>query len=119
MIRITALALWFASLVAYAAGAAGSWRVAYSTENGLPREATLSLKVEGDRVTGTWSSDRGLALLENGAISGGDIRFDLVRKSIYDEITVHFKGRIEGETMKLTMQFAQRQPIEITARKAF
>ena len=93
--------------------------MAYSTENGLPREATLNLKVEGDRLSGAWSSDRGLALIENGKVSGGDIRFDLIRKANYDEIPVHFKGRIEGETMKLTMQFGQRKPIEITARKAF
>jgi hypothetical protein len=108
----------FASLLAHAADGGGTWRVAYSTENGLPREATLHLKVEGDRLAGTWSSDRGLALIENGKISGNDIRFDLVRKSNYDEIAVHFKGRIEGETMKLTMQFGQRKPVEISARKA-
>jgi len=113
------IAIVFASFVAYAADATGTWRVAYSTENGLPREATLNLKVDGDRVSGAWSSDRGLALIENGKISGDEIRFDLVRKSNYDEIAVHFKGRIEGETMKLTMQFGQRKPVEITARKAF
>ena len=112
------IAILFASLAVYAADAAGTWRVAYSTENGLPREATLNLKVEGDRLSGAWSSDRGLALIENGKINGGDIRFDLVRKANYDEIPVHFKGRIEGETMKLTMQFGQRKPVEITARKA-
>ena len=118
MVRSAVLVVWFASIVACAADAAGTWRLAYSTENGLPREATLNLRVEGDRLGGTWSSDRGLALIENGKISGNDIQFDLVRKSNYDEIAVHFKGRIEGETMKLTMQFGRRKPIEITARKA-
>jgi hypothetical protein len=108
----------FAGLMSYAADSGGTWRVAYSTENGLPREATLSLKVDGDRLAGTWSSDRGLALLENGKISGNNIQFDLVRKSIYDEIAVHFKGIVDGETMKLTMQFGRRKPVEITARKA-
>jgi hypothetical protein len=113
------IAIVLATLAVYAADAAGTWRVAYSTENGLPREATLNLKVEGDRLSGAWSSDRGLALIENGKISGDDVRFDLIRRSNYDDITIHFKGRIEGETMKLTMQFGQRKPIEITARKAF
>ena len=113
------IAILFASLAVYAADAAGTWRVAYATENGLPREATLSLKLDGDRLAGSWSSDRGLALIENGRISGGEISFDLVRKSNYDEIAVHFKGRIEGGTMKLAMQFGRRKPIEITARKAF
>jgi hypothetical protein len=118
-VRSAVLILLFASLVAYAADAAGTWRMAYSTENGLPREATLHLKVEGDRLAGTWSSDRGLALIENGEISGDDIRFDLIRKSNYDEIAVHFKGRIEGDRMKLTMQFGRRKPIEIAGKKAF
>ena len=115
----TVMAIVFTSVALCAADAAGTWRVAYSTENGLPREATLNLKVEGDRLSGAWSSDRGLAVIENGKISGADIRFDLIRRATYDEIAVHLTGRIEGETMKLTMQFGRRKPVEITARKAF
>jgi len=75
--------------------------------------------MEGERLSWAWSSDRGLALIENAKISGDEMRFDLVRKSNYDEIAVQFKGRIEGGTMKLTMQFGRRKSVEITARKAF
>jgi len=119
MIRGVVLGFLFAGLAANAANAGGTWRLAYTTENGLPREATLNLQVEGDRLAGTVLSDRGSAGIEDGKVCGDDIRFDMVRKSNYDEITIHFKGRIEGETMKLTMQFGQRNPIEVIARRLF
>ena len=113
-----AVMMVIAGCMARAADAGGTWRLSYSTENGLPREATLNLKLEGDRLTGTLSSDRGLARIDDGKVSGDEIRFDVIRKGNGDEITIHFQGRVEGETMKLTLQFGRRNPIEITARRA-
>ena len=112
------LGLLFSGPMACAADVAGAWRLAYTTENGLPREATLNLTQKGDDLAGTLSSDRGLARIDASTLAGDEIRFDLVRKGNGDEITIHFEGKIEGETMKLRMQFGRRNPIDITARKA-
>ena len=78
----------------------------------------MNLTLEGDNLSGTLSSDRGLARIEGGKLTDDEIRFDVVRKGNGDDITVHFRGKVKGETMKLTMQFGRRNPIEITARKA-
>ncbi len=109
--------LWLASLAASAADADGIWDLTYTTANGLRRESKLELKVDGDSLAGSLSSDRGMARIESGKISGDDIAFDLVRKSNNDEITVHFKGRIEGSAMKLTMQFGKRDPVTMIGKK--
>jgi hypothetical protein len=105
--------------LASAADPGGVWNLAYTTGNGHQRESKLDLKVEGDRLEGTLSSDRGTARIEAGKINGDEIAFDVVRKSNNDEITVHFKGKVEGSTMKLSMQYGQRAPVTIAGNKGF
>jgi hypothetical protein len=117
MIRSTAALVLFLSSLATAADVTGNWKLSYTTENGLTREANLDLKVEGDHLAGTLSSDRGSARIEDGKISGEEIWFNLIRKGNGDEITIHFQGKVEGETMRLQMQFGRRKPVEMTAKR--
>jgi hypothetical protein len=112
-----AVALLLATFAASAADLTGQWKLAYTTENGLTREATLDLKLEGDRLSGTLASDRGKALIETGNVSGEDVSFSLLRKGNGDEIPVNFSGKVEGATMKLKMQYGKRQPVDIIARR--
>ena len=109
--------LLYASLAASAAEVSGVWNLAYTTENGLRRQSKLDLKVDGDNLSGTLSSERGRAQIEAGKVSGDKIGFDLIRNSNNDEITVHFKGRIQGGVMKLTMQYGKRPAIAVIATK--
>jgi hypothetical protein len=111
------LVLLCASLTASAADPGGIWTLAYATENGLKRESKLDLKVDGGSVSGVVSSERGKAPIANGRINGADITFDLIRDARYDLITVHFKGRLEGDTMKLTMQYGARDPVAVIGKK--
>src|ERR1044071_4663288 len=111
-------AVFALSLAVNAADSVSAWRLTYTTENGLPREATWHLTREGDNLSGTLSSDRGGVRIAAGKLDGSEIRFAVGRKDERDDITIHFRGRIEGEAMKLTMQFGRRNPIEITGRKA-
>jgi hypothetical protein len=112
-----AATLLFATLSASAADIAGLWKLSYTTENGLLREATLDLKLEGDRLSGVLASDRGKAQIEAGKVSGGEVSFSLLRLGNGDEITVKFWGRVEGATMNLKMQYGSRQPVDIAARR--
>jgi hypothetical protein len=112
-----AAALLLATLAASAADVAGTWKLAYTTENGLTREATLDLKLEGDRLSGVLASDRGKAQIETGKVNGDEISFSLLRRGNGDEITVNFSGKVEGATMKLKMQYGQRQPVDVVARR--
>jgi hypothetical protein len=109
--------LLFASLAMSAADPSGVWQLAYTTENGHLRESKLDLKADGDSLGGTLSSERGTAKLENGKISGDEIGFDVVRRSNNDEVTVHFKGKVEGGTMKLTMRFGNRAAFTMLGKR--
>ena len=112
-----AATLLFATLSASAADIAGLWKLSYTTENGLLREATLDLKLEGDRLAGVLAGDRGKAQIEAGKVSGDEVSFSLLRLGNGDEITVKFWGRVEGATMNLKMQYGSRQPVDIAARR--
>jgi hypothetical protein len=112
-----AVALLLATLASSAADITGLWKISYTTENGLTREATLDLKLEGDRLSGTLASDRGKALLETGKVNGDEVSFSLLRKGNGDEIPVNFSGKIEGATMKLKMQYGQHQPVDVAAKR--
>lgn len=115
--KLAASILLFGSLAARGADPSGTWDLAYKTANGLLRESKLELKANGDGLEGTLSSDRGTAKIQSGKITGDEITFDLVRNSNNDEITVHFKGQIDGEAIRLTMQYGTREPVVITGRK--
>jgi len=112
-----AAALLLATLAASAADVAGTWKLAYTTENGLTREATLDLKLDGDRLSGVLASDRGKAQIETGKVNGDEISFSLLRRGNGDEITINFSGKVEGGTMKLKMQYGQHQPVDVTGRR--
>ena len=112
-----AMLLLFGAVAASGAGIAGTWKLTYTTENGLTREATLDLTQAGDRLSGTLASDRGKAQIDTGKVSGDEISFSLIRLGNGDEIKVNFSGRVEGATMKLKMQYGQRQPVDIAARR--
>jgi len=116
LIRIVVLVMLF-SATALAAGAAGVWELTYTTSTGQRRQATLTLQVEDDKVAGTIEGSLGSAKIEEGQVRGDDISFTLIRQGSSDLITVTYTGKIEGGTMKLKMQYRDREPIEITAKR--
>jgi hypothetical protein len=113
----TALLLLLVSMSAFAADVAGSWKLTYTTENGLTREATLDLKLEAGHLSGTLAGDRGKAQIEEGTVSGDQVSFTLLRRGNNDEIKVTYQGKVEGGTMKLKMQYGHRPPVEVSAKR--
>lgn len=103
--------------VAAAADVTGDWRLSFP-RNGQTYSSTLTLKMEGDKLSGTLSSPLGTAPISEGKVSGNDISFMVVRKAQYDEIAVSYTGKIDGETMKLTMQYSGRPAVAVSATRS-
>lgn len=99
------------------AGAAGPWTMSYTTRDGVKMTSTLTLTMEGDKVTGTVSSPRGSVPLDEVSVKGDDITFAIVRVGFGDRIRIEYTGRIKGDTMMLKMKAGAREPIDITARR--
>lgn len=94
------------------ADVAGVWTgrmVVRTPERGnQSRDVTLTLKIDGDRVTGTlsgtWEGHRDSAEILDGKV-GGDRVFFAVPSGAVDMPRIEFVGRQDGDNLTLTITF--------------
>ena len=103
--------------VAAPADVAGAWDLSYKTTDGVKMASTLTLKIEGDGLTGTISSPRGSVAIEEASVKGDDIAFAIVRVGFGDRIRIDYTGKVKGDTMALKMKVGAREPIDVTAKR--
>jgi hypothetical protein len=111
--------IWATGSGFFRAGAdvAGAWNMAYTTSQGVKMTSTLTLKLDGDKLTGTISSPRGTIALDEVSVNGDDIAFAIIRVGFGDKIRIEYNGKVKGDTMSLTMKAGAREPIQITAKR--
>jgi len=66
----------FFSVTLFAAGYNGIWKAQIQTAGGKS-EKVLTLKSEGDKLTGTFKDERGEFPLQNGSVEGLDVFFTI------------------------------------------
>jgi hypothetical protein len=104
------------ALAALAAEVAGKWKAEFTTPDGQTRSSLFTFKVEGDKLTGTVSSPRGDAPIQEGKVSGDEISFVVVREFGGNEVRINYKGKVSGNELKLTVDFGERS-FEMTAKR--
>jgi hypothetical protein len=97
---------------------AGAWNMSYTTREGQKLASTLTLKVEGEALTGTISSPRGSVPVSEITLSGDDIAFAVVRVGFGDNIRIVYTGKVKGDTMKLKMKAGSREPLDVAVRRS-
>ena len=120
----------FAPAVLAAEDANGTWKWTQQGggNNATPRESTLVLKVDGDKLTGTLTTPgRGNAAatpvdITEGKIKDGDLSFKVVRKRQNNEITITYTGKLSGDTIAFTSEMAggngNAQPRKFEAKRS-
>lgn len=112
--------LMLASLVAYAADLTGSWTSTVETPNGK-FERTFVLKQDGAKLTGKIVSMRGdqkvEAEIKDGKVNGAEFEFTVEQSRGGNTMTVPYKGKLDGDTLKGT-QGAGERAREFTATRA-
>ncbi len=103
-------------LVASAADVAGKWTAEVAAQEGQARQVTFNFRVEGDKLTGTMSGPGGELEILDGKISGDEISFAVSTKKGDQETKVLYRGKIEGNEIKLSSE-ADGKPLELTARR--
>jgi hypothetical protein len=106
-----------ATAAARRADVAGEWTMAYTTTEGVKLESTLTLKIDGDKLTGTVSSGRGSVALNEVAVKGDDITFAIVRGGFGDSIRIEYTGKVNGDSMALKMKAGAREPLDVTVKR--
>jgi len=95
--------LFVASAVAHAADIAGDWTWSTPGRNGgAERVSTLTLKVEGAKLTGKVSAPgrEGKAVetaITDGKVDGDSISFAVVREYNGNSNTTKYSGKVEGD----------------------
>ena len=81
----------------------GTWDVTVEAPQGsMPLAATF--KQDGEKLTGTQSSQMGEAALE-GTVKGTDIAFVVVINMQGQEMTITYTGKIDGDAMSGAIEF--------------
>lgn len=113
--RLASIALLAVS--AFAADVTGRWKTSFTMPNGNTREGVLNLKADGDKLSGTMEGGRGgAASITDGKVSGDDISFAITRNFNGNEVKINYKGKVSGNSMRLTMEF-NGQEVNMTATK--
>ena len=77
----------------------GTWKCEYDI--GQKREATLAIKKDGDKFTGTMTfQDKQEAKLKDPKFKDGELTFSAVREIMDMKLTVEYKLKIDGDKFK-------------------
>src|SRR5579862_2982011 len=90
------------ALTALAADVTGKWTAQVPGRGGQTREATFTLKVDGNTVTGTISGPRGDNPISDGKIDGDQISFTQTLEFNGNSIKFLYKGTVAGDEIKFT-----------------
>ena len=86
LIRLLSAATVLAALL-LAADINGTWKYSFTTPDGQTRQGSMTLKADGDKVTGNVASARGESQIKEGTIKGDDLTFSVIRNFGGDDIT--------------------------------
>ena len=105
-----------ASFAAAQAGVSGTWKLNFQTDQGAV-DADLTLKQDGEKVTGTLSSPQGDAPLE-GTYKGGKLVLSMSVDAGGQALTITFDGALEKDTLKGNVDFGGFGSATWTATRA-
>jgi hypothetical protein len=105
------------ALPALAAGIDGTWAGTVETQRGS-QEITMTLKADGNTLTGSVSGRQGDRPIENGKIDGDKISFEQKVEFGGQSRTIKYSGTLAGEELKMTRAIEGfGEPREFTAKR--
>lgn len=123
-IAVAAAVLTACALLALAADISGKWVAQIPGRQGATQEWTFNFKVEGGKLTGTISSQRGEQQITEGTVSGDTVSFVVVRQGGQGQIKEVYKGTVSGNEIKFTRTRegggggGRGGPVEFVAKRA-
>jgi hypothetical protein len=78
----------------------GTWKWSSTGQNGQTRESTLTLKLDGDKLTGALSGRNGDTAIANATLKDEEISFEVTREFNGNKVTSKYNGKLSGDTIK-------------------
>ena len=96
---LTVLIALFAVAASNAEGIAGKWKTSFESPQGS-MELTFNFKVDGEKLTGTVSSEMGDIEITNGKVNGNEFTYQI---DVMGNVMTQ-KGKLDGEVIKISME---------------
>jgi hypothetical protein len=109
-----AICLWASDL-------SGKWTAEYPGPQGNTAHSVITLKAEGDALTGSVEGMRGgQTAISDGKVNGDDITFNVVREWQGVDFKLVYHGKMKGDTIHFTVtrEGGQGGSREFEARRA-
>ena len=104
---------------AQAADLAGKWSGDVPGRGGATAPATFTLKVDGEKLTGSMTGAQGELPLQEGKVSGSQVSFSTTIDAGGNSIKILYKGTLSGDQLKMTREReGSGQALEFTLKRA-
>jgi len=110
------------TLAAWAADVSGTWTLSSPGRGGQMMERDITIAQEGNKIKVTMpgrpnqDGTPGEPIVGEGTVEGNAIAWKVVRQTPQGEMTIEYKGTVDGAAMKGTMMMMDRE-VEWTAKK--
>lgn len=88
----------------FAGDVSGKWAMEMAGRDGEKRVQTLTLKTDGDKLTGTMAGRMGEREISNGKLNGDEISFSMTFEMGGEKRTMLYTGKLVGEELKLNVK---------------
>lgn len=83
----------------------GTWKWKFTTQGGQEFELSLTLKADGDKLTGAVTLPMGQSIdIKDGTFKNDEVTFQTVFERDGVSRTTKYKGKVEGDTIKGTTE---------------
>jgi hypothetical protein len=102
------IAFIVSALSAFAGDVNGAWKYTVEGPQGKTMEATVTLKNDNGKLSGTVDNKAGKAAIENATLVGDALSFTVTREFKKHKLTTHYTGKVEGDVIKGNIQSTGR-----------
>lgn len=106
------------TLGAFAADVTGKWTAQVPGRDGQARETTITLKADGDKLTGSITGRGGETNIADGKISGDTLSFVVSVDRGGETVKQTYTGKVSGDEIAFKREGGQGPAREFTAKRA-
>jgi len=95
----------------------GTWKWSFTTQDGQKRESTIKVAKDGDKYTVTLVGRNRETKADKVEFKDGELSFEVTRERNGEKITIKYKGKVEGDTIKGTIDRGSGEPRDWEAKR--
>ncbi|HUU52066.1 MAG TPA: hypothetical protein VMW92_03475 [Candidatus Heimdallarchaeota archaeon] len=95
----------------------GDWEMTMATPRGDERTSTVHFEQDGEKITVTMEGRQGDEITGEGTIKGNEIDWTISRSTPRGDMTMAYKGTVDGDTMSGTVEMGDFGSFDWTAKR--